>query len=97
MRNIGIIERQALAGESLRSDQAQNCLADLLQQQGGAGEILGRNLHPDVRGANLLKLPGHDPVRQFGLVAFPAQMRQVKMLQFRGHDLGGCVGGSFIG
>ena len=39
-----------------------------------------------------MKLLGHDMLRKFGLVAFAAQVREVKMAQFGGHDLRGGLG-----
>jgi hypothetical protein len=35
----------------------------------------------DVRRADLKKLLGHDVLREFGFVAFAAQVREIKMFQ----------------
>ena len=47
-------------------------------------------------GADLVEALVHDVMRQFGLVAFAAQMGEVKMAQFGGHDLRGGFGGGII-
>ena len=44
-----------------------------------------------------MELLGHDVLREFGLVAFAAQVREVKLLQPGGHDLRDGVGGSGVG
>jgi hypothetical protein len=36
-------------------------------------------LQLDVRGADVMELLGHDVLREFGLVAFAAQVREVKL------------------
>ena len=36
-------------------------------------------------------------MREFGAVAFTAQVGEVKMAQFGGHDLRGGLGGGFVG
>jgi len=50
-----------------------------------------------VRRADVMELLGHDVLREFGLVAFAAQVREVKVLQVGGHDLRGGLGGGGIG
>jgi hypothetical protein len=50
-----------------------------------------------VCGADVMELFGHDVVREFGPVAFAAQVREVKMLQIGGHDLRGGLGGGGVG
>ena len=47
-------------------------------------------------GPDLLETFVRHPVSQFGVVAFPAQVPQVKMTQLGGHDLLGGIGGRFI-
>jgi hypothetical protein len=42
--------------------------------------ILRGDLHPNVRGTDVMELFGHDVFREFGLVALAAQVREVKML-----------------
>ena len=59
--------------------------------------ILRGELEPDVRRADVMELLGHDVLREFGLVAFAAQVRKVKMLQVGGHDLRGGFGGGGVG
>jgi len=44
-----------------------------------------------------MELLGHDVLREFGLVAFAAQVREVKLLQSGRHDLRDGVGGGGIG
>ena len=39
---------------------------------------------------------GHDAVGEFGLVAFAAQVGEVKMFQLRGDDLRGGFGGGLV-
>ena len=50
-----------------------------------------------MRGADVMELLGHDVFGQFGLVAFAAQMREIKVAQFGGHDERGGFGGGDIG
>ena len=47
--------------------------------QGGAGDVLAGDLHLDVGGADLVKLLRHDVLREFGLIAFAAEMGQVEV------------------
>lgn len=50
-----------------------------------------------MAGANVMELLGHDVMRQFGFVAFAAQVGQVKMTEVGGHHLRGGFGGGFVG
>ena len=50
-----------------------------------------------MRCADVMELLGHDVLREFGLVAFAAQVRKIKMLQVGGHDLRGGFGGGGVG
>ena len=50
-----------------------------------------------MSGADVVELLGHDVMREFGFVAFAAEMGEVKMAQFGGHDLRGGFGGGFVG
>jgi len=50
-----------------------------------------------VRGADVEKLFGHDVLREFGGIAFPAQVRQVKLPQTGRHDLGDGLGSRDVG
>ena len=50
----------------------------------------------NVRRADVMELFGHDVMREFGPVAFAAQMGEVKMPQFGGHDLRDGLGGGFV-
>ena len=59
--------------------------------------VLRGELELDVRRADVMELLGHDVLREFGLVAFAAQVREVKMLQVGGHDLRCGLGGGGIG
>ena len=59
--------------------------------------VLSGDLQADVRGADVVELLGHDVLREFGFVAFAAQVREVKMLQAGGHDLRGGFGGGHVG
>ena len=47
-------------------------------------------------GADLVEAFVHDVMREFGAVAFAAQMGEVKMAQFGGHDFRGGLGGGFV-
>lgn len=47
--------------------------------------------------ADLVQLLGHDVFGEFGRIAFAAQVREVKLLQFAGHDLGDGLGGGDVG
>lgn len=47
--------------------------------------------------ADVMELFGHDVLREFGLVAFAAQVGEVKVAQVGGHDLRGGFGGGFVG
>jgi len=49
-----------------------------------------------VRRADVMELLGHDVLREFGLVAFAAQVGEVKIFQFRRHDLRGGLGGGDV-
>ena len=49
-----------------------------------------------MRRADVMELLGHDVLREFGLVAFAAQVREVKMPQPGGHDLRGGFGGGHV-
>lgn len=48
-------------------------------------------------GANVVELFGHDVFGEFGFVAFPAEVGEVKVAQAGGHDLGGGFGGGEVG
>src|ERR1039458_8082423 len=61
-----------------------------------ARHVLRGDLHLDVGGADFLEAVGHDAVGQLGLVALAAQVREVKLAQFGGHDLRGGFGGGFV-
>jgi len=50
----------------------------------------------NVGGADVVELFGHDVVREFGAIAFPAQVGEIKMAQVGGHDLSDCFSGGFI-
>ena len=50
-----------------------------------------------MRCADVMELLGHDVLREFGLVAFAAQVREVKLLQPGGHDLRDGLGGGGVG
>jgi hypothetical protein len=50
-----------------------------------------------VGGADLVEALVHDVMREFGAIAFAAQMGKVKVAQFGGHDLHSGFGGSFVG
>ena len=50
-----------------------------------------------MRRADVMELLGHDVLREFGLVAFAAQVGEVKIFQFRRHDLRGGFGGGHVG
>ena len=65
--------------------------------QSGARDILAGDLHLDVGGADLVKLLGHDVLREFGFIAFAAQVREVKVAQPVGHDMRGGLGGGEVG
>ena len=47
-------------------------------------------------GADFLEAFGHDAVGEFRFVAFAAQVGEIKMTQFGGHDLRGSFGGGLI-
>jgi len=49
-----------------------------------------------VGGADLVQAFAHDVAREFRAIAFAAEMREVKMFQFRGHDLRGGLGSGFV-
>ena len=46
--------------------------------------------------ADVMELLGHDVLREFGLVTFAAQVGEVKVLQFGGHDVRGGFGGGHV-
>ena len=48
-------------------------------------------------GADLVEAFVHDVMREFGAIAFAAQVGEVKMAQFGGHDLRGGFGGGLVG
>jgi len=50
----------------------------------------------DVGGADLVEALVHDVMREFGAIAFAAEMGEVKMAQFGGHDLRGGFGSGFV-
>jgi hypothetical protein len=50
-----------------------------------------------VRGADVMELLGHDVFGKFGLVAFAAQVREIKLTQSGGHDLRDGLGGGDVG
>ena len=43
-----------------------------------------------------MELLGHDVLREFGLITFAAQVGEVKVAQFGGHDLRGGFGGGHV-
>ncbi len=49
-----------------------------------------------MRRADVMELLGHDVLREFGLVAFTAQVGEVKVFQFGGHDLRNRFSGGFV-
>ena len=49
-----------------------------------------------MRRADVMELLGHDVLREFGLVAFAAQVGEVKVAQSGGHDLRGSFGGGHV-
>ncbi len=49
-----------------------------------------------MRRADVVELLGHDVLREFGLVAFAAQVGEVKVAQPGGHDLRGGFGGGHV-
>jgi len=49
-----------------------------------------------VRCADVMELLGHDVFREFGPVAFAAQVGEVKVAQSGGHDLRGGFGGGDV-
>ena len=55
------------------------------------------DLQLDVRGADVVELFGHDVVREFGRVAFAAQVGEIELPQTGGHDLRGGFGGGGVG
>jgi hypothetical protein len=57
---------------------------------------LGGELKLDVGCADLLELFTHHPSGEFGLVAFTAQVGEVEVFQFGGHDLRGGFGGGLV-
>ena len=61
-----------------------------------AWHILGGELEMDVIGADVMELLGHDIVRQFGLVAFPAQVGEVKVPEVGRHDMCHGFSGGFV-
>ena len=50
-----------------------------------------------MRRADVMELLGHDVLREFRLVAFAAQVCQVKVAQPGGHDMRGGLGGGEVG
>ena len=67
------------------------------QFQGRTRHVLRGDLQADVGGADMVELLGHDVLGEFGLVAFAAQVREVKLLQSGGHDLRDGLGGGGVG
>ena len=57
---------------------------------------LGGEFEPHVGGADLLQAVVDDAMRQFGAIAFAAQVAEVKMAQVGGHDLLGGISGGFV-
>src|SRR5258706_2139608 len=51
----------------------------------------------NVIGADLLQALEHDPVRELGPVALAAEMPEVKMSKFCGHEGFGSIGCRFVG
>ena len=49
-----------------------------------------------MRRADVMELLGHDVLREFGLVAFAAQVGEVKVAQSGGHDLRSGFGGGHV-
>ena len=49
-----------------------------------------------MRRADVMELLGHDVLREFGFVAFAAQVGKVKVAQSGGHDLRGGFGGGDV-
>jgi hypothetical protein len=68
----------------------------LLKFQRRARRILRGELEFDVHRADVVELFGHDIVCEFGTVAFAAQVGEIKVAQFGGHDLRDSFGGGFI-
>ncbi len=48
-------------------------------------------------GTDLVKLLGHDVLRELGFIAFAAEVGQVEVMQFGGHDHRGGFGGGKVG
>jgi hypothetical protein len=66
------------------------------QFQSFTRHVLRGELEANVRRADVVELLGHDVLREFGLVAFAAQVGKVKIFQFRRHDLRGGFGGGHV-
>ena len=62
-----------------------------------ARHILRGGLQLNVGCADMVELFGHDVMRQFGSIAFAAQMGEIEMAQIGRHDLRGGFGGGFVG
>ena len=69
----------------------------ILQFQSLARHILRGDLKLNMGGADLVEALVHDVMREFGAIAFAAQVGEVKVAQFAGHDIGGGLGGGFVG
>ena len=67
-----------------------------LQIQRRAWRVLRGELESNVGGADVVELFSHDIMGEFGAVAFPAQVGEVKVAQVGGHDLRDGLGGSFV-
>jgi hypothetical protein len=57
---------------------------------------LGREFKAHVRRSDLLQALADDAVREFGAVAFAAQVAEVQMAQVGGHDLLSGISGGFV-
>src|SRR6266536_6463012 len=80
---------QATAGRIMRGAGSQ--------RQGGAGDILGGGLDPDMRGADFRERLGDDAMGQFRPVTIGAEVAEVKMAQFGRDNLPGDLGGGVVG
>ena len=68
-----------------------------LQAQSRAGDVLGGEGEGDVGGADFLEAIVDDAMGQFGAVALAAEMAEIEVAQFGGHDFGDAIGGGFVG
>lgn len=68
-----------------------------LQTQSRTRHILRGEFQADMRSADFLEALMHDALRQFRLVALAAQVTEIKMAQFGGHNVLRGIGGRFVG